>query len=355
VATKYPEAKLIGRRPSDNTDTKLYDTIQQEIYQASKEANTASEKPIKDIIEFNGFKVFACADSAPIVSAELSKELILQLNENPEIDTIYLETNHFSLPLSEAAPTIKAPLIWQSGYTGQGIVIAEMENQAIDFLHPALINRFGGWYNPPWDEYGEDNPLYYTYDPAEAADYGHATLCAGVIASEDSTNKGIAYGATLLSANIGKNISRDAYSVSAIDWAIGEGADIILPELSTNATGTPEIPFIARYFDHIALDHYKTIVIPAGNISQISETVSGLALGYNIISVGNFNDHGNSSWNDDTMSSDSCYENWDGREKPEVAAPGTGITTTSARGQSFHTTSGRNWSERLLWLPLIIT
>jgi hypothetical protein len=76
---------------------------------------------------------------------------------------------------------------------------------------------------------------------------------------------------------------------------------------------------------------HKTVVVPAGNISQIGPNVSNPALGYNVLSVGNYDDHGNANWTDDEMH-DSCYEEppGSGREEPDVAAPGTNIYTTGA-------------------------
>jgi subtilisin family serine protease len=99
--------------------------------------------------------------------------------------------------------------------------------------------------------------------------------------------------------------------------------------------------FLSRFYDKMVLDRWRMVVAAAGNLGQggcgagaapIGNILSpGLA--YNVITVGSFNSHGTVDWGDDTMAPDSSWRNpvstHNDREKPDVAAPGVNIRSTS--------------------------
>jgi hypothetical protein len=91
-----------------------------------------------------------------------------------------------------------------------------------------------------------------------------------------------------------------------------------------------------RFYDDMVINRYRTIVKSAGNeagpCNSGTGNVTSPGLAYNVITVGNFNDMNTSGWSNDIMHGCSSYvdpsSTHGDREKPEVAAPGTGINST---------------------------
>jgi subtilisin family serine protease len=89
-----------------------------------------------------------------------------------------------------------------------------------------------------------------------------------------------------------------------------------------------------RFYDNMVINRNITIVKSAGNRACGRDgNVTSPGLAYNIITVGNFDDRNTVRWDDDVMNPCSSWrdpESWrKDREKPEVAAPGTNINTTT--------------------------
>ena len=322
IAARYPEAKLLGHRPSKETDMGLYSQIEAEMMAAKKQAYLAIEGSVIAFLEARGFSVIGASQSAPLIFAELPKRVILELVDRIDVSAIYLsKTAH--LTLESAIRTDRAQSVWQRGITGSDRRVAVIENNGVDFGHNALVD--GLYYNP-------DNPNIWGED-------GHATHVAGAIASTDETRRGVAYGGPgLLSANASSFGISDI--IAATEWAIGEGPNtrgeylspsdkawVLNNSWAQNSYGT--IDAYARYYDHVVYHHFRTVVAGTGNDGT---WVKSPALAYNVIAVGAIDDSNTSSWSDDQMWSFSDHENpgapWGDREKPEVVAVGVDVTTT---------------------------
>ncbi|MCB0027246.1 MAG: S8/S53 family peptidase, partial [Anaerolineales bacterium] len=208
-----------------------------------------------------------------------------------------------------AKPAQKADVVDGFGYDGAGISVAILEDSRIEFANPNLNNGT-------------------TRVPADANVDDHATATAGMVASQHSTQQGIAQGVTLLSAN-GTSYS-DANMSAAMDWAaITQNADVINNSWGGN-TGTTAFNVHDRHLDYIVRHYWSTVTVAAGNEGFATDRVTSPARGYNVISVGNFNAGGTTAWANDVMNgSSSTIDPSSGMEKPEVAAAGTSITSTT--------------------------
>jgi len=149
----------------------------------------------------------------------------------------------------------------------------------------------------------------------------------------------------------------DAEIIKCTDWAITNGARVINMSFGVNSSSSL-VP-LDRYVDYVVRNQFVTVVKSAGNIGSTcsgANYVTSPGKGWNIITVGNYDDKGTPSNtgtsssvdDDDIISSTSCYEdpsspNGD-REKPEVAAPGTNITTTYCTSPSNCTGTGSGTS-----------
>lgn len=168
----------------------------------------------------------------------------------------------------------------------------------------------------------------------------HSTGVAGIMLSFHPSRFGIAPGARLYAAGSGiastcatGNVRGNTGQLqSAATAAVAWGAQAI-----NNSWGS--VPSVNRptsndkFFDSIVINNFRSIVVAAGNDGNTTGRVGSPALGYNMISVGNFNDHNTTSWSGDTMNSSSSYvdplSTHGDRDKPEIAAPGTAINSTT--------------------------
>jgi len=245
---------------------------------------------------------------APMVYVDLTKAEIVALVLRDDVDTIY-GPNINQDYMNTAKPTQKADVVDNTfGFDGTGVDVAICEDSRIDWPHTYLST---GTTRVPGDT-NVDN---------------HVTACAGMVASLHPTYQGIAQGANLFSAN-GTTYS-DANMSAAMDWAaITQNVDV-----HNNSWGGNDFSSAMnqhdRHLDYIVRHSACTATVAAGNEgADPSHYVGSPAKGYNVISVGVYNDNNTLAWDDDAMHSGSSYIDAISGEKPEVAASGTNITTT---------------------------
>lgn len=267
-----------------------------------REIYKSNSKNVVDLLTEKGVKISYVSEYSPSLFAEVPMSVLKVLEENSDITAIYLQ-RAYQPQLYSAARAIKANSVWNQGITGSGVKVAVMEAGRIAYANPYLND--GNSYNP-------SGPIS-----------DHATAVAGMIGSTHSTNKGIGYGVSLMSANA--NSVYDTDQISACEWAITNNADII--SISMGAETDLNLNPMDKYLDHIVQNHHKTVVVAAGNsASGGTGQVMSPGLGYNMITVGALDDKDTVSLTDDTMSTYSSYKNphsnYEDREKPEVVAPG---------------------------------
>ena len=323
ISAKYPDAKLIDSRPSNETDLKLYEQIYKEMVDVEINAYRSQGVPIVDEVEKAGGKILYSSQRAPLIFAEVSKKTVYLIAAMEQAESLSLNST-VELHMNNIVSTDRANAVWSRGFSGSGIRVAVVEPDAIDFGHPNLEGSF-------LDPANMYNPGQINLAP------GHATNVAGVIASTHATHKGIAYSAGLYSAN--SNSSLDSSLIAATEGAISADARVI--NLSFGSEAFPVNPLaindLSKYYDHVVRYDLRTVVASVGNDIIWYTTNPGIA--YNVIGVGGIEDYDTINWSDDTIwddfsfippvSAGSSYGNpADGREKPEVVAVAKDVYTT---------------------------
>lgn len=236
--------------------------------------------------------------------------------------------------MDTAAQTVGAGSWWTAGYTGSSNTIIGLLDSGVDGSHPALSNVV-------------TNSAVYHTAASTSSDYGdnssstddlqgHGTNAAGILCSNDSTYTGIAAGALILNAKAAYLNSTTGASTmyfsdgrAAGDWAMTQGATSMLITFGGTGTnaGTDEM---ALFFDAAASSLGVPGVIAAKNYGPNSGTLGYPGCAFNVITCGNFDDNGTSSHGDDSLYSTSGRgPTSDGRQKPDICAPGVNITTTA--------------------------
>jgi hypothetical protein len=277
-----------------------------------------------------GWTVVYQSQEAPVVILEVPAGQLKALEARGDVDAIYLSRQYRpELAFSAAAIGVKGTdKVWSRGLTGTGVKVAVVESKSIYFGNDYLPD--GTYCNPP------------ELVPVDS----HPTGVAGIIASTHSTHKGIAHGVPpLLNGNLANG--SDSELMKCTDWALSQGAKVLNFSFGdvTNTTETTQSPYFAgsdRYVDYVIRNRGVTIVKSAGNSPSTNNPgtcfspnfwVTSPGKGYNVLTVGAYNDLNTAVNTDDIMHTTSCWGNpyslFNEREKPELVAPGYEVFTTT--------------------------
>lgn len=136
---------------------------------------------------FNGFSVTATAD------------VINELAGQADVYSVTSDDLPIIPAYAAAEPNVSvvnAPALWNLGYTGQGVVVANMDS-GVDVNHPDLSTRWRGGTNSWYDPYGQH--------PGTPTDLsGHGTQTMGIMVGGDAggTTIGVAPGAQWIAVKI---------------------------------------------------------------------------------------------------------------------------------------------------------
>lgn len=300
-----PALEYYGK-PADIDNPRLEQEIEDEYLSMLTMQMQTRTQPVVTELEQQGFTV-NIYPGMPSFTVVLPKWKILEMNNQENVSAIYLSEGRERPELDSSVPTHLAPFVWNRGYDGSGVTIAILEHGNVDssnhFLHLSPTSRTA------------DNGIQ-----------GHTTRVASCAASFTNTLRGMAPGATILSA--GENGQQDDV-VEALRWAVVTQTAQIVNYSGGFDTGD-DVAWLDRAFDYWSRARFRLIVKSAGNTGA-SITSPGKA--WNILTVGAADDNNNSAWSGDQMWSDSSYVNPNSpngdREKPEVVAIGASVTSLS--------------------------
>ncbi|MGB9640928.1 MAG: S8 family serine peptidase [Anaerolineales bacterium] len=322
----------------------------QEIIQRSQAARDASQNELTQIIQQMGGEVIYRYQNINALAVRINPAQIENLQRLAQVAEVQLDQIREAL-LNNSAPSIGAPFFWNAGFTGGGVDVAVVDT-GIDANHPDLVGKVLAGAQKRC----LTNLDYYyntsVTDPAYDDVNGHGTHIAGIVASQDNTYRGVAFGIrTLINAKAGGSTSgyahdqyasmADADAMACVDWAINGnpyGADVINLSFGSPA-GSDDSAYI-RFWDAVVSQMNIFVSIAAGNSGPNNDTLYSPSIAYNVLSVANINDNNTSSVSssadyytkraDDTIrDSSSRGPTLAGRKKPDIAAPGTYIMSTN--------------------------
>lgn len=336
IRARLQRAVLDSRRPTSTVAPKSAEAIKQKedslppavvpspltgeqvkvFQQRNSDTLRAQIVPVRErllnLMQARGLPVEYASEIAPIVYLTGTRNQIEALAHLPEIDAIYDAPNIGGLELSVARSTQNADLINQVGYNGAGVNLAVVESGRI---YPS---------NPYLTVAGACDGTGATSD--------HTTAVAGIIGSTHTTFRGLAPSASLYSANCSS-------TPTAMDWG-SSNANVLNNSYWYENDGSSSAFFPGdRHLDYIVRYNYDFVTKSAGNHAAagcplFTPTVTSPGKGYNVMTVGNYEDNDTLGWAGDAM--DACSSFGDPRgdgttyshAKPEVAAVGSTISST---------------------------
>ena len=267
------------------------------------------------------------------VFGTISAERVKELASNSYVSEVLYDGMFFRLSsdagIAANVGQIGAPNAWAKGYKGQGVVVIVIDS--------------GIQNNHPWLMRGGKSLVLKEYHVCSNADYTHwhGTHVAGIVASQDSTYKGVAPGIKGFIDIVTFNSNGQAtlsWVLKALDIAYTEAEnfkDQGVPVVSTNSWGGPSAdnPVINKVrYAAMKLADLIPVVFAAGNYRPSSGTITspGDADKENneIITVGAvdssnniacFSSRGPDSWGNE-------------HNEPDVVAPGVNVISSVPGG-----------------------
>jgi serine protease AprX len=255
------------------------------------------------------------------VLVEVTGEQLVELATRQDVLRVQHDKRLIAIALDVSRPLIQADQVETAlGFNGAGVNVAVIDT-GVELSHPALAAVAG----TQLDFSGEGTGDF----------FGHGTHCAGVVASQDSRFHGVAPGATVHDYKVmDQNGSMTAANgVSAIQQAVTDGMDVLSNSwgfsLVNGAWTDPDGSCVLCQAADAAMAAGAVFVVAAGNEDDNScgSTDTHIRCPGNarsVITIGATDD------SDAMADFSSVGPTPDGRNKPDVAAPGTDIISCRA-------------------------
>lgn len=245
----------------------------------------------------------------PAAAMRATAEQIHELAANPLVERIWPDLP-VHICLDGSVPHIRAPQLWDTGYTGHGVAMAILDT-GIDPGHPDFAGRilamqgFTG-------EGPRDN-------------HGHGTHVAGIAAGSGSRYKGVAPQASIYSAKVlhGDGSGYMSEVMAGLEWTVQQNVRVV--NLSLGGMGPCDGTDALSTACDAAVDHGVIVCVAAGNYGPGASTVGPPGCARKPLTVG-------ACSNDDDIAPFSARgPTSDGRIKPDVLLPGVDIVSCRAQ------------------------
>ncbi|PPK70579.1 S8 family peptidase [Actinokineospora auranticolor] len=222
--------------------------------------------------------------------------------------------------LDRSTRQVGAPAAWDLGFDGTGTRVAVVDT-GIDETHPDLEGRVAAKADFSPDGDGEDH-------------YGHGTHVASILAgtgkASDGRYRGMAPGATLVSAKVfdGTGTGDMSQVMAGVEWAVAQKVKVVNMSLGAGITdGTDPL---SELVDRLSAETGTLFVVAAGNYGSADRAISTPGAAASALTVGAVDREDKLAW-----FSSRGPRLRDALVKPEIVAPGVGIVAARAAGTSM--------------------
>ncbi|MGW0898936.1 S8 family peptidase [Streptomyces goshikiensis] len=224
--------------------------------------------------------------------------------------------------LERSTRQVNAPAAWAAGYDGKGTKVAVLDT-GTDLDHPDLAGRVTAAEN-------------FTDSDTAADRQGHGTHTVSTVggsgAASGGAKKGVAPGTSLLSGKVlnDQGYGLDSWIIAGMEWAVDSKADVVSMSLGDPSRTACDDPMSAAA-ERLARGGGTLFVVAAGNSGPGNNTVSSPGCAPGVLTVGAVD-------RDDTTAPFSSRgpAGLQHTLKPEIAAPGVGISAAAMGGRGVY-------------------
>lgn len=273
---------------------------------------------------FNGFSVTA----APSVIEELAARKDVR-TITPDNITIVPEFQPDYATPEPNISLVQAPALWDLGYTGQGVVVANMDS-GVDVTHADLSSRWRGGTNSWYDPYNQ-----HPNTPTDLS--GHGTWTMGIMVAGDAggTSIGVAPGAQWIAVKIFNDSGGSTATAihNGFQWLLdpdGNPNTDDAPDIVNNSWSIGTTPGCNFEFQLDVQNLRAAGILPifaAGNFGPSASTSASPANYAEAFAVGNTN-NSDQIYFQSSRGPSAC----DSTTFPELVAPGVLVRTTDRFG-----------------------
>lgn len=220
------------------------ETRRRHLIKALRDKAAVTQKPLINLIKRSRAKHLRPLWLINGIALTANKSFIARLADHPAVESIRADfvisappqpANGATLPEWNIEAT-GAPELWALGFTGQGVVVANMDT-GVDLNHPDLTGRWRGGSNSWYDPNNEHPTLPHDHD-------GHGTQTMGLMVGGDAGGSaiGMAPGAQWLAVKIFNDQGEAALSVIHLgyQWLLDPDGDPLTddaPDIVNNSWG----------------------------------------------------------------------------------------------------------------------
>ncbi|MFJ5549512.1 S8 family peptidase [Streptomyces sp. NPDC093225] len=224
--------------------------------------------------------------------------------------------------LERSTKQVNATAAWAAGYDGTGTRVAVLDTGA-DAEHPDLKGRIAASENFTDSDGADDHQGHGTHTISTVGGSG---------AASGGRKKGVAPGAALLNGKVLNDYGygQDSWIIAGMEWAVAQHADVVSMSLG-NPDETDCTDPMSEAAERLARNTGTLFVIAAGNSGPGPRTVSSPGCAPSVLTVGAVD-------RDDSTASFSSRgpAGIAHTLKPEIAAPGVGISAANAGGRGVY-------------------
>ncbi|MFF0482355.1 S8 family serine peptidase [Streptomyces sp. NPDC004435] len=238
------------------------------------------------------------------------------------LDKLWLDRK-VEATLERSTAQVHAPEAWAAGYDGTGTKVAVLDTGA-DAEHPDLKGRIVASENFTDSDTADDRQGHGTHTLSTVGGSG---------AASGGKKKGVAPGARLLNGKVLDDSGSGATSwiIAGMEWAVAQGADVVSMSLGNPSETDCDDPMSAAA-EQLAQNKGTLFVVAAGNTGPTLNSVSSPGCAPGVLTVGATDRDDSTAW----FSSRSPIANEAHTLKPEIAAPGVGISAAAAGGRGIY-------------------
>src|SRR3989344_5879418 len=189
------------------------EAIKEKQHEVLEDLRQEEGKNLFGLTEEKEFELQYQYETLNALAGEVTEEGLEKLRNDPNVDKIVVSKER-QLFLSGSVPIVNADDVWNvvvndHNITGEGETVCIIDT-GVDYNHTALNANYLAGY----DFYNNDS------DPMD--DQGHGTHVAGIVASTDSTYRGVAPGARIAAVKVCSSGGScpDADVLAGMDWCI---------------------------------------------------------------------------------------------------------------------------------------